>query len=62
MLRPRGTSHDCCYQDPHPHGEPLLTNTSAGDPPTLADEETESKRQEEVNCPMAQFRSHFCLE
>ena len=61
-LRPRGTSHDCCYQDPHPHGEPLLTNTSAGDPPTLADEETASKRQE-VNCPMAtQFRSHSFLE
>ena len=53
MLRPRGTSHDCCYQDPRPHGEPLLTNTSAGDPPTLANEEAASKRQEEVKGPMA---------
>ena len=27
-LCPRGTSQDCCCQNPHPHGKPLLTHTS----------------------------------
>ena len=35
-LMPRGTFQDCCYQCPCPQGEPLLTHTSTGDPPTLA--------------------------
>ena len=33
---PRGTMQDCCFQGPHPHGEPLSTNTSTEDSPTLA--------------------------
>ena len=32
----KGTFPACCCQCPHPCGVPLLTNTSTGDPPTLA--------------------------
>ena len=33
---PRGTFPECCCQCPCPCGEPLLTHTSTGDPPTPA--------------------------
>ena len=33
---PRGAFQDCCHQCPHACGEPLLTQASTGDPPTLA--------------------------
>ena len=33
---PRGTTQNSCFQGPHPHGEPLPTNTSIEDSPTLA--------------------------
>ena len=33
---PRGTFPECCCQCPCPCGEPLLTETSTGDPPKLA--------------------------
>ena len=34
---PRGIFQDCCFQCPHPYGEPPPTDTSTGDFPTLAD-------------------------
>ena len=35
-LMPGGPFQDCCYQCTCPHGEPLPTHASKGDPPTLA--------------------------
>ena len=32
----KGHCQDCCCQGFSPGGEPMLTHTSAGDPPTLA--------------------------
>ena len=58
---PRGPFQDCCCQGACPHGEPLLTDASTGDPPALAG------RSGSVSCgvtaPLPRVLVHvrFCL-
>ena len=58
---PRGTFQDCCYQCPCPQGEPLLTHTSTGDPPTLAGRSGSVSCGVTASFPWVLVRTRFCL-
>ena len=58
---PRGTFPDCCCQCLHPCGEPLQTQSSIGDPPTLAGSFSSVSCGVTFPFPWVLVHARFCL-
>ena len=58
---PRSTFQDCCSQCPTPMGEPPVTHTSAGDPPTLAGRSGSASCRVTAPFPWHSMHTGFCL-